>query len=105
VGNAGQHDVIAHGTTGGYVVINGERTNAGQLVDAIRANPSYVDGQACRLIVCHSGASGVAQQIADELGVFVRAPTNKVGTFRAGGPGQEPQIFGEGEWVWKRPGD
>jgi hypothetical protein len=103
VANNGMHDVVAHGTRDGFVVFDGEITNGGQLVDAIRANPNYQAGQACRLVVCHSGVSGVGQQVADELGVPVLAPTNRVGTFPSRGPGQEPFIDGGGTWVQLHP--
>jgi hypothetical protein len=51
-------------------------------------------------MVCHSGAdsSGIAQQIANEMGVTVRAPTDRVGTNPLLGPGQIPQIDKGGYW-------
>ncbi|GAA3619464.1 hypothetical protein GCM10023079_06370 [Streptomyces chitinivorans] len=101
--NEGMHDVVAHGTPDGFISLDGELTNGGQLVEAIRSNPNYVEGQVCRLIVCHSGASGVAQQVADELGVPVLAPTDRVGTNRDLGQGQVPQIDRGGVWKLIRP--
>ncbi|MEU1827241.1 putative T7SS-secreted protein [Streptomyces abikoensis] len=97
--NMGEHDVVAHGTTDGFLQLPGGNVNGGQIVDAITNNP-YYDGGPLRLMVCHSGAdtSGVAQQIANELGVTVRAPTNRVGTDSALGPGQVPQIADGGYW-------
>ena len=103
VRNDGMHDVVAHGTRDGYVDLDGEITNGGQLVDAIRANPNYQEGQACRLIVCHSGVSGVGQQVADELNVPVLAPTDRVGTNPLRGPGQNPLVDNGGGWVTLRP--
>ncbi|MEW1552198.1 ricin-type beta-trefoil lectin domain protein, partial [Streptomyces tsukubensis] len=100
---AGMHDIVAHGTRDGFIRLDGELTNGGQLVEAVRSNPNYREGQACRLIVCHSGVSGVAQQVADELGVPVLAPTDRVGTDSALGPGQVPQIDGGGVWKLIRP--
>ena len=78
--------------------LDGVETNGGQLVDAVRSNPSYEDGMACRLLVCHSAASGVAQQFADEMGVPVLAPTDQVGTIPALGTGQTPLINNGGTW-------
>jgi hypothetical protein len=103
VANEGLHDVVAHGTRDGYVSLDGELTNGGQLVEAIRSNPNYLEGQACRLMVCHSGVSGVGQQVADELGVPVLAPSDRVGTIPALGPGQTPIIDNEGFWQWLYP--
>ncbi|MFI6164720.1 LamG-like jellyroll fold domain-containing protein [Micromonospora haikouensis] len=103
VRNDGMHDVVAHGTRDGYIDLDGEITNGGQLVDAIRANPHYREGQACRLMVCHSGVSGVGQQVADELNVPILAPTDRVGTNPLRGPGQEPLVDNGGGWVTLRP--
>ncbi|GAB1695070.1 LamG-like jellyroll fold domain-containing protein [Krasilnikovia sp. M28-CT-15] len=103
VRNTGMHDVVAHGTSDGYVDLNGEITNGGQLVDAIRANPHYREGQACRLMVCHSGVSGVGQQVADELNVPVLAPTDRVGTNPLLGRGQDPVVDNGGDWVTLHP--
>lgn len=73
------------------------------MVDAIRANPNYRESQPCRLMVCHSGVSGVGQQVADELNVSVLAPTEKVGTVPAYGQGQDPVIDKGGTWVILTP--
>ncbi|MFF6785619.1 putative T7SS-secreted protein [Streptomyces sp. NPDC012510] len=97
--NAGEHDVVAHGSRDGFLEFPDGNVNGGQLVDAVTNNPHY-NGGPLRLMVCHSGAdsSGIAQQIADELGVTVRAPTDKVGTNPVLGPGQVPQIANDGYW-------
>jgi hypothetical protein len=39
-----------------------------------------------------------AQEVANQLGVPVLAPTNKVGTLRYGGPNQIPTISSGGYW-------
>ncbi|MFE4972105.1 RHS repeat-associated core domain-containing protein [Kitasatospora sp. NPDC056651] len=101
--NTGIHDIVAHGTRDGYISLDGELTNGGQLVEAVRSNPAYVEGQPCRLMVCHSGVSGVGQQVANELGVYVLAPSDRVGTIAALGRGQTPVIDNEGVWMWLRP--
>ncbi|MEU0659901.1 putative T7SS-secreted protein [Streptomyces lavendulocolor] len=97
--NEGEHDVIAHGSEDGYLALPGGGVNGGQIVDAVTNNPHYQGGP-LRLMVCHSGAdtSGIAQQIANELGVTVRAPTNMVGTDPVLGRGQVPQIAHDGYW-------
>ncbi|AKG41407.1 YD repeat protein [Streptomyces xiamenensis] len=99
VAPTGRHDVIAHGTTDGFLDLAEGRVNGGQIVDAVRSNPNY-NGCGLRLLVCHSGAtsSRIGQQIADEMGVTVQAPTNRVGTNRYGGTGQTPVIAEGGYW-------
>ncbi|MFE7115106.1 RHS repeat-associated core domain-containing protein, partial [Streptomyces sp. NPDC057654] len=97
--NAGHHDVVAHGSRDGFLEMPNGGVNGGQIVDAVTNNPNYTGGP-LRLMVCHSGAdsSGIAQQVANELGVTVTAPTNKVGTNPRLGPGQTPQIADSGYW-------
>ncbi|WP_225632088.1 putative T7SS-secreted protein [Streptomyces solaniscabiei] len=97
--NEGRHDVVAHGSRDGFLEFPGGNVNGGQIVDAVINNPHY-NGGPLRLMVCHSGAdtSGIAQQIANELGVTVRAPTDKVGTNPVLGRGQIPQIANDGYW-------
>ncbi|MFF0146900.1 RHS repeat-associated core domain-containing protein [Amycolatopsis sulphurea] len=103
VRNIGMHDVFGHGTRNGFSRFDGETTNAGQFVDAIRANPSYQSGQSCRLIVCHSGVSGVGQQVSDELGVPVLAPNGRVGISKVSEAGVEPQVQYNAGWTWIFP--
>ncbi|MEU6364252.1 hypothetical protein ABZ876_00590 [Streptomyces sp. NPDC046931] len=110
----GYHDVVVHGNPQGYFEpgrINpagndfpGGESHPSHIVDAIRNNPNY-DGGPVRLISCHSGtvdpsadALPAAQQVANQLGVPVKAPTKKVGIMRGGGDGQEPIIFDGGYW-------
>ncbi|MCX4747620.1 hypothetical protein OG455_19210 [Kitasatospora sp. NBC_01287] len=110
----GYHDVVIHGNNQGYFEpgrinaagkgFSGGDTHPGHIADAIRNSP-YYEGGPIRLVSCHSGTVGdgiaevpAAQTLANELGVPVMAPTNKVGTVPALGAGQEPQIFGEGYW-------
>ncbi|MFJ6370807.1 putative T7SS-secreted protein [Streptomyces virginiae] len=97
--NAGEHDVVAHGSRSGFLEMPHGDVNAGQLVDAVRNNPHY-NGGPLRLMVCHSGsdAAWTAQRIANELGTTVRAPTDRAGTNPALGPGQVPQVDNGGYW-------
>ena len=111
---AGYHDVVIHGNRQGYfepgrvnragIGFSGGDTHPTHIVEAIRNNPSYTGGPV-RLISCHSGTVAPeagelppAQLVANQLGVPVRAPTNKVGVRTGRGPGQTPQIFGGGYW-------
>ncbi|XUL89048.1 WXG100 family type VII secretion target [Streptomyces galilaeus] len=108
----GVHDVIVHGTDSG-VFAAGRLNAAGKnltdfevnprhVVDAIRSNPEYKAGQPVRLVSCHSGANArppevpLAQTVADELGVPVTAPTDKVGTAADRGLNQTPVIGNNG---------
>ncbi|CAM5525384.1 hypothetical protein SXANM310S_00324 [Streptomyces xanthochromogenes] len=110
----GYHDVVIHGNDRGYfepgrVNAAGKGFSAGDtypthIVEAIRDNPNYTGGPV-RLISCHTGTVGegvidvpAAQSVANQLGVPVMAPTNKVGVQPLLGPGQTPQIFGNGYW-------
>ena len=71
----GQYTVDIHGTAD-YFTWGNTRLSAGQLADLIRADPAWA-GQPIRLISCDTGAGAypAAQQLADALGVPVRAPT------------------------------
>ncbi|MFI1004991.1 hypothetical protein ACH4RD_34505, partial [Streptomyces galbus] len=114
----GYHDVVVHGNRQGYFE-PGRRNAAGvdfpapdthpsHIAEAIRNNPNY-DGGPIRLISCHSGAVptdaagnpvglSAAQAVANELGVPVKAPTDKVGTDRFAGPQQTPKVYSDGYW-------
>jgi hypothetical protein len=73
----GKFDVVVHGN-GPDFVTDGMPTNPAQIADAVRGNPNYT-GQPIRLLSCYS-ANGAAQELADELGVEVIAPTSRIGT-------------------------
>ncbi|WP_261802028.1 WXG100 family type VII secretion target [Streptomyces sp. ISID311] len=109
----GYHDVVIHGNDRGFFEpgrvnahdksFSGGNTHPVQIAEAIRNNPSY-DGGPVRLISCHSGTNGAgvdsvsaAQQVANELGVPVMAPTNKVGVMPDLGT-QQPTIYLDGYW-------
>ncbi|MEU5903294.1 WXG100 family type VII secretion target [Micromonospora sp. NPDC047467] len=110
----GHHDVIVHGTDEGYFVpgkvsadgahMDGNATNAAQIAAAVRDNPAY-DGGPLRLVSCYAGAvnpgidaAPLGQQVADELGVSVLAPTARVGTQRWASEPQPPVIESGGTW-------
>ncbi|WP_201272341.1 WXG100 family type VII secretion target [Verrucosispora sp. SN26_14.1] len=110
----GHHDVIVHGTDRGYFVpgkvsakgdhMDGDPTNAAQIAAAIKENPAYSGGPV-RLVSCYAGTTrpgldGVplAQQVADELGVAVTAPTARVGTPRWTSQPHPPAVEAGGTW-------
>lgn len=89
----GDFDVYVHGTTEGYAQIT---YRAGTNPDGtprfevwgevhpetialeVTLNPTYTQGQTCRLLVCHAGSSGFAQGFADATGSPTWGATNKV---------------------------
>ncbi|MGC4866230.1 WXG100 family type VII secretion target [Micromonospora sp. DT53] len=110
----GHHDVIVHGTDQGYFVpgkvsadganMDGNATNAAHIAAAVRENPAY-DGGSLRLVSCYAGtvkpdldAAPLGQQVADELGVSVLAPTARVGTQRWATEPQPPVVESGGSW-------
>ncbi|WP_340559009.1 hypothetical protein [Streptomyces sp. GSL17-111] len=109
----GVHDIIIHGSPSGYFLPGhrnaaGENFNLGEvhpthIADAVRNNPNY-DGGPIRLVSCHSGRVNVAgeipaaQEVANQLGVTVTAPTQAVGVFPRLPPGQVPKVFDDGYW-------
>lgn len=110
----GYHDVIVHGNDKGFFM-PGRKNAAGvdfppgevhpsHIVEAIRNNPSY-KGERIRLISCHTGRVRdgtadvpAAQQLANELGVPVMAPTDEVGIYPSRPKGQEPEVQNGGYW-------
>ena len=75
----GVHTIDMHGSPDG-VRIGGELLGVEHLAALIRADPNW-NGQPIRLLACRTGAdpNGFAQQLADQLGVPVTAPTEYVG--------------------------
>ncbi|SCG55487.1 WXG100 family type VII secretion target [Micromonospora halophytica] len=114
--HAGHHDVVVHGTDEGFFIpgkisaegadMDGHPTGAAQIAAAIRENPAY-HGEPVRLVSCYSGtinpqaieAVPLAQQVANELGVSVIAPTNRVGTNRWAAEPEPPTVADGGAWV------
>ena len=77
------HNVIVHGQLdyddlGGIPTVNGRETNPAQISDAVKSNPNYVEGSQVCFASCWSGSSGSAQQLANELGAPVFAPSRPV---------------------------
>ncbi|MFC9456483.1 hypothetical protein [Streptomyces sp. NPDC056983] len=110
----GVHDVVVHGTNKGVFAAGRVNTygkdltdfevHPNHVVDAIRNNPNYHPGEPVRLVSCHSGADAVppemplGQTVANELGVPVYAPTDRVGTGSTLGLNQTPTIDRNGYW-------
>jgi len=89
----GLFDVIGHGTPND---IAGQSPS--QIADRIRVAS---DGQDIRLLSCQTGCSAgtFAQDLADELGVRVKAPTSDIAS---SGRGNTLNMFG-GDWRWFDP--
>ncbi|NKY48145.1 scabin-related ADP-ribosyltransferase [Nocardia cerradoensis] len=102
--NEGEHDVIVHGNRFGRPIPGHENEASPQHVaEAIRNNPNYQPGTPVRLISCHAGNDiGWAQQLADELGAPVRAPSDTVGVRQA--PDSPAVVHDGGHWVTFHPG-
>lgn len=97
---SGYLDVVAHGNANG-IVINGTLTSAADAAKIIASDPQFA-GQNIRLLSCSTGSSatGFAQQLANELGVTVRAPTDTLWAYGDGrltiGPNP---VANSGSWI------
>lgn len=87
-GSPGEHDVVIHGLDDGRPYAPQGNTNhqgrapdyhvnTEQIAEAVRASPHYVRGTPVRFVSCHA-ARGSAQELADSLGVPVRAVRHPV---------------------------
>jgi hypothetical protein len=92
----GYYDVVGHGSPNDVAGMS-----PGRLADQIRTSSG---GQNVRLLSCQTGCpSGTfAQDLADDLGVRVMAPTTDIG---ASNTGKTLTIFDGGEWRWFDPGN
>ncbi len=72
-----------------------------QAVDWIRRRSDYI-GQDIRLLSCSTGAldDGVAQQVANKMGVKVLAPTTRVAVYEDG----SHNLLDDGIWKVFSPG-
>lgn len=90
----GYYDVIGHGSPNDI---------AGQSAQEIAKKIGPVtEGQNIRLLSCSTGcpSGSFAQELADELGVTVMAPTTEIG---ASGTGKSFVFYDGGEWRWFQP--
>jgi len=76
----GFYDVVSHGTPYRMMRPQGQAWNAKQVANWIRAQPDYTSGQPVRLVACWTGrnSNGLAQMVANELGVPVLGATTRV---------------------------
>ena len=87
----GRYTVAAHGDSG-HVSVGGHDLGPKAFAQLIREHPDYeqIQQSGLRLIICDTGATPAdgqhpfAQQVANELGIHVAAPTNKVWTSHDG---------------------
>jgi RHS repeat-associated protein len=96
----GYHDVIVHGNPTGFG-ISGWNATPEDLAQLLRQDSGYAGGP-IRLISCNTGSQwgGAAQQLADELGVEVKAPTYEVWTRPDGSLTIGPSQFSRsGRWI------
>ncbi|MFD5570733.1 putative T7SS-secreted protein [Streptomyces cadmiisoli] len=106
----GYQDVIIHGTRDGRMVAGeanragaragGHDINPNHVLDTINRIPGY-NGEPIRMLTCHSGAAQphVIQEMANSLGVPVKAPTDAVGVPSFGEGPFTPHIKDGGVWL------
>jgi hypothetical protein len=93
-GEDGHFDVVGHGTPSD---ISG--MNASEVADSVRGSAGF-NGQDVRLLSCETGSpeESFAQDLADNLGVNVQAPTSNIYVSGRGGISFDPngsfQVFG-----------
>jgi hypothetical protein len=81
----GRYTVAAHGDSG-HVTIGGHELGPKAFAQVVREHPDWekIQRSGLRLVICDAGAASAdgehpfAQQVADELGIHVVAPTAKV---------------------------
>ena len=105
---AGFTDVIIHGTsTSADYYLNGRWVKLDQrsLALMLKKDPGYNSGN-IRLVSCSTGAldTGFAQNLANKLGVTVKAPTDTVWVWPNGGLTVGPsQMQNTGSWRIFKP--
>ena len=103
-------DVVSHANADVFYAYTADEAiqytySAKEFADMLRNSPTYSGGD-IRLLACDAGAkqNGLAQQLADELGVNVLAPTEMVWIFMDGemfiGP---DRYIRSGEWILFKP--
>lgn len=99
--NEGDFDVIFHADKNGNPL---EDLTPRQIAEAIRDNPAYTPGTPVRLVACNAANNpDLAQQLADELGAPVHAPTEAVGVPNR--PDSPAHVRDGGAWVTHHPTD
>lgn len=103
----GEYLVGAHGSPQ-TVQLLGSRSDHRTLADIVRARRDYEPGTPIRLYSCSTGRATdgacFAQRLADELGVPVTAPTDKVWLWPDGSVAIGQKLGdNDGEWITFRP--
>lgn len=91
----GTFSVGGHGNQNEMVGPNGVPLSPQQVAQMIRNSPGYT-GQPVQLNSCSTGGSpnGFAQQLSNNLGVSVTAPSDILGIYTTG----ETTVYGSGQW-------
>lgn len=91
----GTFSVGGHGNQTGMVGPNGAPLSPQQVAQMIRNSPGYI-GQPVQLNSCSTGgaSNGFAQQLSNNLGVPVTAPSDILGIYTTG----ELTVYGSGQW-------
>lgn len=77
-------DVAIHATADNFLIYTNDKEeltySAKEVAEFLKLSKGYKSGEKIRLIACEAGRKedGVAQQLANELGVSVLAPTEKI---------------------------
>lgn len=96
------HTLDVHALPEGRFRIGDRTFSAEEVADMLRNDPSW-DGRPIRLLSCDAGNSGLAAELADELGVPVTAPRGLVWT-DSGGRVFASDIGPDGRPVWPPDG-
>ncbi|MFD3556710.1 ricin-type beta-trefoil lectin domain protein [Streptomyces goshikiensis] len=94
----GVHNVVMHGHPNGLP----KNTPYTVVADAIRANPSYKEGMACRLIMCYGGNHAMPMfklLRADVDGYSTTLIVNPDGSFAGGGKFQGFSMKNDADWA------
>src|SRR5262249_6691554 len=100
-------DVVVHGTSDAFHVLhNGSLVQVNHRSLATLIEKSGQSGESIRLLSCNSGAcrNGIAQNLANKLGMKVVAPTDKLWIHPNGSLtiGKTPAV-NTGQWVTFKP--
>ena len=94
-------DVVVHGTRNGKVQVNGMTMPAGDIADVIINSNQFAGCGTVRLVMCHAGAAGQADELKVLLGKPILAPTDRVGISKSALPdpnGIPLEIDNGGTW-------
>lgn len=70
--------VFAHGNESGILTTDFNGYDAADVAKWIRSQPNYSPGMSVQLNACHAADSGLAQNVANALGVPVSGPNGAV---------------------------